>query len=275
MPEKESNVGKLIATALISYAATNADDLILLMNFFTEAAIGNSSMRVRHIVFGQYIGFFILLLISLIGYFVSFVLPIEMLGFLGFVPIGLGLKDSIKLLIDLYRKRHGTIDDILPTDPVSTVELEMIRYRNQSDGEIKFEIKKQQPIEQTNSPVVTNVKNRVFSWLKRIFTPETLKVITITVANSGDNIAIYTPLFAQATGWHIIIYMIIFLLMVFIWLIISYYFINYPPVLNLAEKYARYLVPVVFMAIGIYIVVSSDCFPWLIEAIRTKDFQNG
>ncbi|CAF0887375.1 unnamed protein product [Rotaria sordida] len=280
MNEKENNhLGKLIVTALISYIVTNADDLIILMNFFTEASIGNSKMKVRHIFLGQYLGFFILLSISLIGYFISFVLPIEMLGFLGFVPIYLGLRELIKILIDLYRNRHGTIDDILPSDPISTVQLEIVRYRNQSNGNIIFEIKKedQQEVEE-NNPInlskIDRMKLNIFKCFNHIFTVETLKVTSITVANSGDNIAIYTPLFAQAYRWQIIVYIIIFLLMVFIWLIISYYFINYQPILNLAQKYARYIVPIVFIAIGIYIIITSDCFPWLIKAIQTRNFQN-
>jgi cadmium resistance protein CadD (predicted permease) len=262
------NIGKLIVTALISYVATNADDLIILMNFFTEASMRNSKMKIRHIFIGQYLGFFILLLISLIGYLISFVLPVEMLGFLGFLPIFIGIKS----LIELYKMRHGTIDEILPMEPISTVQLEMIRYRRDNEGEITYELKKQQ---ENNSSIDQPMKSKVLKCLTHIFTIETLKVTSLTVANSGDNIAIYTPLFAQAFKWQIIVYIIIFLLMVFVWLIISYYFINYRPILNLAQKYARYIVPFVFIGIGIYIIVTSDCFPWLIQAIKTKNFKNG
>jgi len=263
-----ANVGKLIVTALISYVATNADDLIVLMNFFTEASMENSKLKVRHIFIGQYIGFFILLAISLVGYLVSFILPIEMLGFLGFVPILIGVKHLIELIIELYKNRHGTIDDILPVEPISTVELVMVRYRKDS---ITYELKKQDEQQQLE----TVVNRQGFQCLRHIITLETLKVISITVANSGDNIAIYTPLFAQAYQWEIAVYIIIYLVMVFVWLVFSYYFINYRPVLDLAQKYARYIVPVVFIGIGIYIIVSSECFPWLIEAIKTKNFKNG
>ncbi|CAF1462017.1 unnamed protein product [Adineta ricciae] len=272
MSVHEKNVGKLVLTALISYVATNADDLIILMNFFTEISLGNSSMKVHHVFIGQYFGFFILLIISLTGYLISFVLPIEMLGFLGFLPIFIGLKNILDLIIEFYKKRkHGTIDDIIPTDsPVSTIQLEMIRCRNDVDGSIRFEIKKQ-----TDEQKPATNSNRIFSILNHLFSLETLKVTSITLANSADNISIYTPLFAQAYQWQIIVYIIIFLVMVFVWLMISYYFINSPPILSLAQKCARYLVPIVFLGIGIYIVVSSECFLWLFQAIRTKNFQKG
>lgn len=271
------NIGKLIVTALITYVATNADDLIILMNFFTEVSMGHSKLRVRHVVIGQYVGFFILLLISLIGYLVTFVLPVEMLGFLGFLPVLIGIKNFIELIIELHKKRHGTIDDILPEEPISTVQLEMVRYRTDDHGEIIYELKKQEEISEQTEISTTNrsIKTKCFHYLRHILTLETLKVISITVANSGDNISIYTPLFAQAYKWQIAVYMIIYLLMVLVWLIISYYFINYRPILNLAQKYAQYIIPIVFIGIGIYIIISSECFPWLIQAIRTKNFKNG
>lgn len=273
MSQIETNVGKLIVSALISYAATNIDDLVLLMNFFTEAAIGNSPMKVRNIFLGQYLGFLILLSFSLIGYFVSFVLPIEMLGFLGFVPIILGLKEIVRWLIEFYRNRHGKIDEILPTEPISTVQLESIRYQNQSNDEVVFRIEKEKST--NDEPDEKRPKGKFVKFLESFFSPETLKVLMITLANSADNIAIYTALFSQAARWQIVVYIVIFLLMLFVWLVASFYFINFPPILSLAEKIAPYLVPVVFLGIGLYIVISSNCFHWLIEAIRTKNFHNG
>ncbi|UJR20258.1 hypothetical protein I4U23_023389 [Adineta vaga] len=200
-----------------------------------------------------------------------------MLGFLGFLPIFIGLKNFIELVIEIYKKRkHGTITDIIPIDSISTVQLEMIRYRNDIDDKIRYEIKRGNNEEEEQQQQQEQMKtNPILSILNHIFSLQTLKVTSITVANGGDNISIYTPLFAQAKQWHIVIYIIIFLLMLFIWLIISYYFINLSPVLNLAQKCARYFVPIVFIGIGIYIVITSECFLWLIRAIKTKNFQNG
>ena len=104
---------------------------------------------------------------------------------------------------------------------------------------------------------------------------QTLKIISITIANSGDNVAIYTPLFAQAYQWQIAVYISIYLVMLSVWLVFSYYFINFRPILNLAQKFARFIVPIVFVAIGIYILITSDCFLWLQRAITTKNFRNG
>jgi cadmium resistance protein CadD (predicted permease) len=68
MSKEKKNVGELIGTALISFIATNADDLVVLMNFFTEASLSNSSLKARHVFIGQYSGFIIVLGFSFIGY---------------------------------------------------------------------------------------------------------------------------------------------------------------------------------------------------------------
>lgn len=279
MSKESKNVGELIVTALVSFAATNADDLVVLMNFFTESTISNSSMKARYVFIGQYIGFIILIGFSLIGYGLSYAIPVEMLGFLGFFPIFLGIKNLIEIGIDLYKKCSVNINEIIANDNISTIELEAIRYRNDLNGEISREITKieEQPadpiIDSSSSP--PKCKEKVLQLFSHCLNIQTLKVISITLANSGDNVAIYAALFAQASNWQIGVYIIIYLVMLFIWLIVSYLFINFRPVLNIAQKYARYLVPIVFLGIGIYIIVSSECFPWLIRAIKTKNFKEG
>jgi cadmium resistance protein CadD (predicted permease) len=279
MSKEEKSVGEFVGTAFISYVATNADDLVVLMNFFTEATLSNSSIKVHHIFIGQYLGFFILLGISLIGYGLSYAVPIEMLGFLGFLPIILGIKGMIEIMIELYKRSDINVDEIIANDNISTIELETIRYRNDVDGQIVSEfsireVEEQNPInESPSSPI--EFKQKIVKLLSNCFNLQILKVSSITLANGSDNVAIYAPLFAQAAKWQIGVYIAIFLVMVLIWLLFSYYFINFRPILSLAQNYAHYVVPLVFIGIGIYIIVTSDCFPWLQRAITTKNFKEG
>jgi cadmium resistance protein CadD (predicted permease) len=277
MSKEKKSVGEFLGTAFLSYIATNIDDLIVLMNFFTEATISNSSLKVRHIFIGQYLGFIILLGFSLIGYGVSYAIPVQMLGFLGFLPIILGIKGFIEIIIEQYKKCNLNVNDIVPNDQISTIELETIRYRNDIDGEIIFEFTIQQ--EQENAivdpPSPIECKQKILKLLSHCINLQTLKIASITLANSGDNVAIYTPLFAQASEWQIAVYIGIFLGMVFVWLVFCYFFINFRPILSIAQKYAHYFVPIVFIGIGIYIIITSDCFPWLARAIQTKNFKNG
>ncbi|CAF3889539.1 unnamed protein product [Adineta steineri] len=272
MGKTEKSVGEFIGTALVSFIATNADDLVVLMNFFTEAAMPNSSIKVHHVFIGQYLGFFILLGISLIGYFISYAIPVEMLGFLGFFPIILGLKGLIEIIIEVCKKTN----DELPTNEVFTIQLETDRCQNDTNEQtISEHTIEEQPKQNINidSSSTIQLKQGIVKYFSSCFNLQTLRIASITLANSGDNIAIYTPLFAQASKWQISIYISIFLVMLFIWLIFSYYFINFRPVLSIAQKYSHYIVPVVFIAIGIYILITSDCFPCVRKNNDNRNFE--
>ncbi|MEE3720002.1 cadmium resistance transporter [Tumidithrix elongata RA019] len=78
-----------IPAGITAFAATNLDDLVILTLLFSQV---NATFRSRHIVFGQYLGFCVLLLASLPGFFGGMILPQNAIGLLGLVPIALGLK---------------------------------------------------------------------------------------------------------------------------------------------------------------------------------------
>ncbi|MDX2098359.1 MAG: cadmium resistance transporter [Leptolyngbyaceae cyanobacterium bins.59] len=76
-------------TGFTAFAATNIDDLVILMVFFSQI---NDRFRPRHIVIGQYVGFVALLLACLPGFFSGLFIPKAWIGWLGLVPIAIGLK---------------------------------------------------------------------------------------------------------------------------------------------------------------------------------------
>lgn len=81
-----------ITTGITAFVATNIDDIIVLMLFFTQV---NSQFRRRHIITGQYLGFTAILVASLPGYFGSLIIPRGWIGLLGFVPIVIGVSRLI------------------------------------------------------------------------------------------------------------------------------------------------------------------------------------
>lgn len=83
-----SHIVLTILTATIAFASTNIDDILLLMMFFARV---NSDFRKRHIVTGHYLGFSIIVVISLLGYAGALILPHTIIGLLGLIPIALGL----------------------------------------------------------------------------------------------------------------------------------------------------------------------------------------
>ncbi len=75
-----------ISTAVSAFVVTNLDDLVLLILFFSQA-----NLQRQQIVVGQYLGFGLLVLVSLSGFLGSLLLPSAWIGLLGLIPLILGL----------------------------------------------------------------------------------------------------------------------------------------------------------------------------------------
>lgn len=84
-----SELIRAIPTGLGAFAATNLDDIVILLLLFSQV---NAIFRRRHIVVGQYLGFAILVLASLPGFFGGLVMPQAWIGMLGIVPIFIGVS---------------------------------------------------------------------------------------------------------------------------------------------------------------------------------------
>lgn len=78
-----------ISTGITAFAATNLDDIVILLLFFSQV---NAVFQKRHIVAGQYLGFGALVLASLPGFFGSLLFPRPWIGLLGLVPIAIGIS---------------------------------------------------------------------------------------------------------------------------------------------------------------------------------------
>ncbi|MEH1871669.1 cadmium resistance transporter [Nostoc sp.] len=81
-----------ITTGAIAFIATNIDDIVILLLFFSQI---NATFRRRHIVAGQFLGFTVLLILSLPGLFGGLVLSKNWIGLLGLVPISIGISSLV------------------------------------------------------------------------------------------------------------------------------------------------------------------------------------
>lgn len=91
---------KVIGVAVASFAATNLDDLFLLMMFF---ALASTATERRSVVMGQYFGIAILTGASMaISFFIRRI-PGSPERYLGFVPLAIGA-------VELIRALHGEHD---------------------------------------------------------------------------------------------------------------------------------------------------------------------
>jgi cadmium resistance transport/sequestration family protein len=78
-----------VAIAVTAFTATNIDDILILTIFFAQV---DSKFRPRHILIGQYLGFALLILASLPGYFGGLIIDHKWIGLLGLLPIAIGIK---------------------------------------------------------------------------------------------------------------------------------------------------------------------------------------
>ena len=88
---------------------------------------------------------------------------------------------------------------------------------------------------------------------------QTLSVASITIANGGDNISIYLPLYAAFTNSGKVTMTIVFLLMTAAWCFIANHLSNYPIIKTSLEKYGHIVTPFVS-----YCLVFTSCM----KAIR-------
>lgn len=90
-----------------------------------------------------------------------------------------------------------------------------------------------------------------------------LTVAATTIANGGDNIGIYVPLFASFTWPDKMAMVIIFLLMTFVWCLAAKYLVRHPYVAMKIEKYGHIVTPFVLVLLGFYILYENGTFALL------------
>jgi cadmium resistance transport/sequestration family protein len=197
-----------LAAALATFAATNIDDLVLLVLFFGETGPHNRSQ----VVVGQYLGFVVLVFISLVGFLGRLVFAREWLGLLGIVPIAIGLR--VLLFVD------------------------------------KSEDDEAQVLRQMRRPARA-------SWLSSVLGPRTYTVAAVTLANGGDNIGLYTPLFANSDVTQLIITTGTFLVLVAVWCLTAQRLARQRGVAALIAKYGQIAMPFVLIGLGVCIIAGA------------------
>lgn len=83
----------------------------------------------------------------------------------------------------------------------------------------------------------------------------TLSVASITVANGGDNVGVYIPLFTSQSTGALLLMIAIFLIMTFFWLRLSDYMSSHPVVGNTLRRFNHILFPLMLIILGIYIFI--------------------
>lgn len=90
-----------------------------------------------------------------------------------------------------------------------------------------------------------------------------ITITFITLAAGGDNIGIYIPYFSTLNSSEIIVVLLVFFVMTAILCYISYRLANVTYVSETIEKWQRWIVPIVFIGLGIYIMLENETFNFI------------
>ncbi|MCL1466945.1 cadmium resistance transporter [Argonema galeatum] len=206
---------KAIITGITSFAATNIDDVVILMLFFAQV---DATFRRRHIVLGQYLGFTAIVLASLPGFFGGLIVPKAWIGILGLLPILIGISRLVNREND---------------EEVQAVSSEFKHSRSN-----------------------TSMVSRLASFLS----PQTYNVAAVTLANGGDNIGIYVPLFGSNNLASLAVILGVFFLLIGVWCYIAYLLTRQPVVARVLTRYGKAIVPFVLIGLGIFILIESGTY---------------
>ncbi len=80
-----------------------------------------------------------------------------------------------------------------------------------------------------------------------------LQVALVTVANGADNIGVYIPLFTGYTRIQLLLCLTIFAIMTALWCLLGKKIIALPFLQHFLSQYRHIIVPVVYIALGVYI----------------------
>ena len=220
-----------VIIAFVSFVSTNIDDIFILMLFFSQI---NSVMKRWHVIIGQYLGIGVLTGISIIGALGVSEVPHEYVGLLGLVPIYLGIKEYID-----HKKESKN---------------------NGNTGQQELQNSENSELEDKTH----NHKNSIISIFKNFFNPSVVKVFSVTLANGGDNIGIYIPIFTGMRLVSILVTVIIFILLTAIWCFIGLKLSEHPFIERNIEKYKYIFVPIIFIGLGISILVDNGTISFIL-----------
>ncbi|OZM70419.1 cadmium transporter [Amycolatopsis antarctica] len=90
--------------------------------------------------------------------------------------------------------------------------------------------------------------------------PSALAIAMVTLANGGDNIGVYVPVFATEGVGGMSVYVLVFLLLLAVWIAAGRYFATRAVVARALARWGHVLLPVVLIGIGLLILVEGGAF---------------
>jgi cadmium resistance protein CadD (predicted permease) len=245
---------------------------------------------------GQTIGFTIVIIISLVGMALGFIIPTNYLDLVGFFPLCMGLLKLYEIIAEKgicccfysttdgeyskleYDLNHyqGDLDVTYIND--SREYDTQISDRNYAESlrcddngvdstgkaladDQKFLIGEGNigVIEEKKSNLLTDIIKTVF---QSCLDPFTLEVTLFALFCSSDNIGIYIAIFISLDPWEVSIVVGSFYVMLLMSIIGAMILVQYKPIAEFFENNASYLVPALLIPLGLYILSDSIIWPF-------------
>ncbi|ABA24506.1 Cadmium resistance transporter [Trichormus variabilis ATCC 29413] len=207
--------------SLVAFAATNIDDIIILLLLFSQV---DANFRRSHIWVGHFLGFSIIILASLPGFFGGLFVQREFIGLLGILPIIIGIKQLVT------KEQENTQIQAVTTDLKGS------------------------------SPA-----HPILAFICSILHPQVYKVAAVTVANGGDNISIYIPLFAGQNLVTLGVILGVFFFMVGIWCVTADLLSRQAPIAYVLSLHGKTFIPFILIALGLFIMYERGTFSLLMS----------
>ncbi|MCC5643942.1 cadmium resistance transporter [Nostoc sp. CHAB 5824] len=98
------------------------------------------------------------------------------------------------------------------------------------------------------------------SLLATIRDPQTYRVSAVTIANGGNNIGIYVPLFASSNLPSLSVILCVCYFSVGVWCFLSYNLTRNPLMVPVLTRYGRKIFPFVLIYLGLSILIKSETY---------------
>lgn len=190
-----------LGVAVVVFAATNVDDILLLAAFFADP-----DLSPRQVVAGQFLGMLVLVAASAVCALFAVVIPAGWIGLLGLAPLGLGVHGLLR-----RRGGHGN-----------------------------------------STPKAESTPGGRSRWLA---------VAGVTIANGGDNLGVYIPMFSNARRL-LALYVVVFAVLTAVWCLIGHYLVNNPLVGKKLARHGQAALPFVLIALGLWILADARALIW-------------
>ena len=206
------------ATAVALFAATNVDDLVVL-TLLSASSRASGRPRRWEIWAGQYLGFAVLVGLSLAAGRGLSLVPTRWLWLLALIPLTVGV---VTLAAAVRAARRAS--NQRPRRPVAPGP---------------------------ERRACSNV--RWLSWMAGV-----AGVGTLTVVDGADNLAAYTPVFATANDGRIAVTLAVFAVGVAVWCAAGALLTHHRRITDTLARYGRWILPAAFILIALYTLHATN-----------------